>query len=210
MVDSAGEPMPSATLRLEPGGFGATSDDSGRYTLVVPDYIRRAPVIITAREFARGQMSETMLLTGSRFVHDFMLHKPIYGWLAAPLDLGIVRAAGLTDLRAGTHSKGEREIRIRIDGGIALPYQLYRLSNRDGRITGEVIRYVPLEGYGSTPRAARVTSHLPTISVQGHDRRSSTLAALDSRARPTGKSSSPRWTVSTSGTLPMRGLCTNA
>jgi Carboxypeptidase regulatory-like domain len=137
VVDSAGEPISGAQLHLEPGGFAAATDESGRYTLIVPDRLDRMPVVISTRQIGLRQTSDTTLLTNQHVTHDFVLYKPTYGGVPAPLDSGIVRAAGLKDLRGGPHRKGEREIRIHIDGGYIYPLDLYVFRERDGKASGK-------------------------------------------------------------------------
>jgi hypothetical protein len=149
VVNESGVAVAGASLRLEGVGFAASTDDSGRYTLAIPARVAEAPTtfIVSRMDFALTRVSAPR--AGAPAARTFVMSKRIYSGVAAPLGMGIVRAAGLSDLRRGNHPSGEREIRIRIDGGIALPYTLYRFVSRNGGISGEVVRYMPLDGYGS-------------------------------------------------------------
>lgn len=53
------------------------------------------------------------------------------------------RAAGLEPLRQVRLRSGEREVRIWTMVEIAIPRQLYRFVERDGRVTGELIYHWP-------------------------------------------------------------------
>lgn len=53
----------------------------------------------------------------------------------------VVRAAGLTPLDEARLPRGDREIRIWIDGGMVAPSWLYRFTSSHGRVSGEIIWY---------------------------------------------------------------------
>jgi hypothetical protein len=144
VVDDSGFAIPSASLRLEGTGFAVVTDDSGRYTLAIPAIVAEAPTtfVVIRMDYALTRVSA--FRAGAPVTRTFVMSKRIYSDLAAALDARIVSAAGLSDLRRGPHRRGEREIRIRTDGGIAQPNMLYRLWNRAGVAGGEVIRYVSL------------------------------------------------------------------
>lgn len=62
-----------------------------------------------------------------------------------------VEAAGLTLLRNATLPSGVREIRAWIGGGYGWPQELFRLTQRDDRVSGEYIRYWGRENVDSVP-----------------------------------------------------------
>lgn len=57
----------------------------------------------------------------------------------------VAAAARLASLRAAPLPAGEREVRIWIGGGPGYPQHLYRITDRGGRVRGEVVAYWPVE-----------------------------------------------------------------
>jgi hypothetical protein len=88
--------------------------------------------------------------------NDSVAHAPHHGLAGfiAPFEA----ANGLPDLELGPHARGEREIRVWIGFGLVWPLNLYRLVERNGKVTGEYIRAWerggPREGPDSTDFAA--------------------------------------------------------
>ena len=76
----------------------------------------------------------------------------IIGGQAAPESRGAsedayVEAAGLRPLRDQLLPRGTREIRAWMGGGLGWPQELFRLLERDGRPSGEYIRYWRLDNH---------------------------------------------------------------
>lgn len=142
LTDSAGVPLPSANVRVQPGGFPAMTDDSGHYTVRIPAKMNGETVAVIARSMSFAARVDTVRITGSVTPHDFVMSKPIYSAKAEPLDSTNIRALGLTDLRVGAHTSGEREIRIRMDNGYFTSV-LVRLVHGAGKSYGEMISFVP-------------------------------------------------------------------
>ena len=169
IVDSSGAAIRTADVRVEPGGFRAMTDDSGYYKLLVPLRMDRQFAMLTVTSFGFVQKSDSMYIAGTTGRRDFVLSTPIYSATAATLDSSILRAAGLIDLKSGSHRSGEREIRIRTEEGYLQPNLLYRFVNRSGKMTGELIRYVTLRE-DDTPSAARSGSRSFRRNCRGTSR----------------------------------------
>lgn len=145
VTDSSGAAIRTASVRLDPSGFAATTDDSGRYRILIPAGMDRQKVEVLVRFIGYAATTDSMRITGRATTHDVVMSKPHYAQKAIPLDPRIVRALGLTDLRNGPHRTGEREIWIRIDNGY-FSSSLYRLVNRSSKTSGEIISFFPPRG----------------------------------------------------------------
>src|SRR5206468_2891738 len=66
----------------------------------------------------------------------------------------VTTAAGLAPLYSSTLASGEREVRVWI-GGLGYPHRLYRITDREGAVTGEVIDYWPVDSDSTRPAATR-------------------------------------------------------
>lgn len=69
------------------------------------------------------------------------------------------KSAGLSRLRTTALSRGQREIRIWIGGGIGYPQDLYRFVDAGGRVSGELVRYWHAEALGGSDERPGETFH---------------------------------------------------
>ena len=145
--DSAGVGLPSVWVMLEGLSVGGDTDREGYYHFAAPaKLVRDQRVVIMVRQMGLLPTSDTSVATETVMRRDYVAYHPIYDGDARK-DLveerRVDRAAGLSDLSKGPHQSRERELRVRIGGGVAIPYLLYRFIERSGKRSGEVIAYWP-------------------------------------------------------------------
>lgn len=143
VVDDEGRGAPAVSVQIESMLVSTQTDSLGQYSLVVPEPTGKRVKLHLIR-MGLLRIEDTVTLSGPTIHRDYAMRRPIYTMTATEvlaLDGNIDDAAGLTHLATGPHRKGEREIRIRIFGGIAIPYQMYRFVDRSGAPGGEYIRY---------------------------------------------------------------------
>lgn len=143
VVDSTGAAIQGVQVFLVGLGVGTQTDISGDYSFEVVRANGQTAALRT-RLMGFGARVDTVTLSGTALRHDVTLRPPIYAVTAKwvlEFERGMEAAAGLKELETEAHDLGEREIRIRHSGGMIGPYNMYRLVNRSGRITGEHLRY---------------------------------------------------------------------
>ncbi len=155
-VNSEGNAVDGVQVSVDGLNVGGQSDSLGNYSILIRQP-RGQSTIIQARLMGFSRVTDTVTLVGSAIHRDFAMLEQLYDWTQTAAEVlewkrGIDRAAGLTDLANGPHRSGDREIRIWTIGGIASPY-FYRLLNRKGKVTGEVVFAYPPDGSNEAEHA---------------------------------------------------------
>lgn len=143
VVDSAGAPIPGASIRIEGLDAGGGSESDGTYSFgVSPATGQRAKILVHQFEYA--PISDSITLSGTVIRRDFVMREFVYSATAAQVlssQREVAHAVGLGDLATAPRHSGEREIRIWMFGGMTTPDNLIRLVSRSGAVMGEHIRY---------------------------------------------------------------------
>lgn len=155
MTDRA-QPLDHAAVFIDRMGIGSLTDADGKFSFVVAAAnVRGQKVNLMTRLIGYEQKGDSVVLSGTTLEHDFRLAvniavcscdpvtpQPPYATTATEFLDGhvhVTRALGLRELRT-EHRHGEREIRIwRWGTGT---FELYRMVERDGKVTGNRYRYL--------------------------------------------------------------------
>ena len=170
IVDTAGASIQTVQVNIDSTAWASLTDTEGRYSFVVPaarlSGERRRLLV---RQIGYGPVNDTIALVPGTLVADFVLSRPIYSGLAKDAlasDGDVDGAAGLSNLAKEPHRKGEREIRVRVYGGLIMPYVMYRFFERSGKAGGEVIAYWPSRSHGEHDGAQSPARGYPGTSCK--------------------------------------------
>ena len=157
VVDSAGEPLRGALVRVMPSGMRTFTDTAGRFRFerVAPGHheivglmigYRAAKDSVVVRE---GSTTHTKLqLATLPFRVDTLPPRVARGVRADTAPTGaetidrVARVARLVPLRPQPANLAQRELRVWVGGGIAVPMQLLRVTDDGAHVRGEEILWL--------------------------------------------------------------------
>ncbi|MEO8881300.1 MAG: carboxypeptidase regulatory-like domain-containing protein [Gemmatimonadaceae bacterium] len=165
-LNREGNAVDGVMVSVDSLNVGGQSDSLGNYSILIRQP-RGQRATIQARLMGFAKVTDTLTLVGTAIHRDFAMLEPFYAVSTSAAAVlkwkrGIDLAAGLTDLAIGPHMPGDREIRIWMLGGVVHPY-FFRLLNRKGKVTGEIIFANPPNG-GNEPEHANPRGGLPLKS----------------------------------------------
>jgi hypothetical protein len=147
VTDSAGNGLSSVQIVIAGMSLGTITDPEGKYALrISAERVDGRVATIQAHQLGYLPTEDTVSLCGSEARRTFVMLRPINNGSAAEAlasDTGIARAARLRELWEKPHREGERELRVRVYGGLFLPWVMYRFVDRSGKVDGELIAYWP-------------------------------------------------------------------